>query len=1314
MESIFLSIHGFFAKNRFLFWGILLGISLPLGYLASRISLQEDITKVLPGSTDSPEYQQVLKRSGMLEKLVVRVSLTDTTATDPDRLTAYAAAFVQSLESRKEVQPLIREIRHRMPDEVMLKTYSLFYHNLPFFLDEKDYLVLDSLITDSSIARSLQKNYLALMSPMSLVLKKQIQADPLHFTTRALIKLQSLQINPQFEVYDGYIVSKDRKSLLLLISPANPPSETGRNRILVEGLDQTMGTLAAGEYADVHAEYFGAAAVAVANARQVQQDIWLTVSLAVLSICLLLWLYFRKVTLPFVILLPIGFGVSFALALIYLAKGSISSIALGGGAVIIGIAVDYSLHVFTHYKHTRSLRTVIQDLSTPLLIGNISTVSAFLSLLFVKSEVLFDFGLFAGLSLIGAILFTLIFLPQFLAFYSVGAHREDSAWIEKVGETFAPYRKKYYRLAALGIALLSAFFLFTAGEVQFENDLNAMNFMTPELKTAEKHLRGSSKEAERSLYLLFKGKTLDEALTCNEAALGNIQSLVRKGDVRKYFGVTSLLVSDSTQRLRKARWQAYWTPEKKAGLKNTLTRLAPEYGFKATAFSDFFELLDKDFNTLPVNEIEAVKAYFLKDYISVAPDKSTVLMACVKIPAAQNGVVYKALSSEEGLFILDQQYIIKKFINVLAEDFNQIVYTSSLLVLLTLLLFYGRVELALIAFAPMLVSWLWILGVMHLFDLHFNIVNIIISTFIFGLGDDFTIFMMDGHLGEHKDGTKNLASYKMSILLSALTTLLGMGVLIFAQHPALKSIALISVVGIVCVLFVSYTVIPILFGTLISSRAKKGLAPITAISLISSLLAFAWFLLGCLILSVTGVILFKVLRFKGGQAKLFYHYLIMYFVRSLLYGVFTVKKEYRNPTGENLSKPAIIVANHQSFLDILVLLAAHPRLTLFTNDWVWKSPFFGSVVRMAGFFNVNDGVENSLDLVQESIALGYSIVIFPEGTRSADCGIKRFHKGAFFLAEQLGLDIVPVVLHGTGHCMPKNDFLLQPGTLTIQVLPRVVAHENTFGTTYQERTKRICGLLREEYSQLQAEIETPRYFYNRLLTRYLYKGPVLEWYCRVKVKLEKYYQPMHELVPRSGRIYDVGCGYGFLSYMLAFLSAERQVTGLDYDPEKTGLAAHCAGDTPNVSFCVSDALTYPYQAADAFLINDVLHYMPKAEQTALIDRCLSKLNPSGVLIIRDADASLQKRHLGTRLSELFSVKLLGFNKSATKQLHFVSSEEMLEMLRPYGVTVEIINRTKFNSNIIYYIKKTPVVSTEGPFRKAETTVISCTTLSHIS
>ncbi len=110
---------------------------------------------------------------------------------------------------------------------------------------------------------------------------------------------------------------------------------------------------------------------------------------------------------------------------------------------------------------------------------------------------------------------------------------------------------------------------------------------------------------------------------------------------------------------------------------------------------------------------------------------------------------------------------------------------------------------------------------MAIAGIKFNIVNIIVSTLIFGLGDGYSLFVMDGLVNEYKTGKKNLASYKSSILISAITTIVGLGVLIFAKHPALKSIAFISVTGILCVVLMSQVLIPFFFNLVIKNRVKK-------------------------------------------------------------------------------------------------------------------------------------------------------------------------------------------------------------------------------------------------------------------------------------------------------------------------------------------------------------------------------------------------------------------------------------------------------------------------------------------------------------
>src|SRR5690606_38846378 len=111
------------------------------------------------------------------------------------------------------------------------------------------------------------------------------------------------------------------------------------------------------------------------------------------------------------------------------------------------------------------------------------------------------------------------------------------------------------------------------------------------------------------------------------------------------------------------------------------------------------------------------------------------------------------------------------FVEYVNTDFNFIVTFTAIFVFLALLVLYGRIELTLITFVPMMVTWIWILGIMALVGIEFNIINIMVSTFIFGLGDDYSIFTMDGLLQEYRAGKKNLASIRSSIFLSAVTTI---------------------------------------------------------------------------------------------------------------------------------------------------------------------------------------------------------------------------------------------------------------------------------------------------------------------------------------------------------------------------------------------------------------------------------------------------------------------------------------------------------------------------------------------------------------
>ena len=97
-------------------------------------------------------------------------------------------------------------------------------------------------------------------------MKNMISNDPVGISYLGLKKIQQLQYDENFELYDNYIVTKDKKNLLLFITPAYPPNNTGKNAQLIQGLDSIINALSLSSFTGVTATYFGATAVSVGNA----------------------------------------------------------------------------------------------------------------------------------------------------------------------------------------------------------------------------------------------------------------------------------------------------------------------------------------------------------------------------------------------------------------------------------------------------------------------------------------------------------------------------------------------------------------------------------------------------------------------------------------------------------------------------------------------------------------------------------------------------------------------------------------------------------------------------------------------------------------------------------------------------------------------------------------------------------------------------------------------------------------------------------------------------------------------------------------
>jgi 1-acyl-sn-glycerol-3-phosphate acyltransferase len=1275
MAGLFLSLYDFFKKQRAAFWIVFILTITALALGASRISLEEDITKFFPDDERVEKLNYVFQNSKFVERVVVMVSVKDSTMKpEPDSLLAFANTLSESM--RQELTPFIRQMTTQIDDEKIMSLFTAVHEHLPVFLDNRDYEKLDSLVQPEQVGKTLEEHYRQLISPAGVVTKRIIVKDPLGFSFLALQKLRSLQYDENFELYDGYVITKDHRHLLFFILPTYPPSETGKNTDFISGLNEVIERVGE-DHPGVQASYFGASAVAVGNAEQLRNDTMLTVSLVVVLLGVFLIGFFRKKRVPFLIFIPVAFGAVFSLCCIYIVQGSISILAIAAGSVILGIAVNYSLHFLSHLRHTHEVRTVIYDLVRPMTIGSATTIVAFFCLQFANAAVLRDVGLFAGFSLVGAALCSLIFLPHFIN-ENIFQKNTRENWIDRI--SFSSIESNKY--IALIIILATPIFLYFAQDVKFNSDMSKLNFMKPELFESQQRLESINKSSLSSVYVVSEGRNIEEALRKNESVVPILNELKRDGKINKYSSVSTFLISDSLQRIRIQKWNDFWTSDRVENVSAAVKRKGAELKFSNQIIENFTSLVSKRYLPAKDSIMQEIRAAFFDDYIIEKNNTATVI-SLANVNSNNKEIFYDQMKRAP-VHSFDRQMLTNLFVEYVNADFNFIVTFTAFIVFGALLLLYGRIELTLITFVPMLITWIWILGIMALVGIEFNIINIMVSTFIFGLGDDYSIFTMDGLLEEYRVGKKNLSSIRTSIFLSAVTTIAGLGVLIFAQHPALRSIAAISIIGIVCVFVMSQTMEPFLFRGLITNRTKKGFTPMTIYGMFRTGVTYGLFVFGAIFLTVVGL-LFRLIPFGKKRVKLLFHKFLRAFAWIVIYIEPTVQKRIFGKECVDFSRANVIIANHTSFLDILLTILLHPKLILVTNEWVWNSPVFGSVVKLADYYPVTEGAEESVTHMKALAQQGYSIVIFPEGTRSEDGIIRRFHKGAFYLAETLRVPIQPLLIHGATDTIPKGTFYLNTGRLTLKFLPPIEPDNKSFGEGYSERTKKISKAFKQEYQSLRNEMEVPDYFYSRLVSNYIYKGPVLEWYMRIKVGLEKNYKPFHDLVPPNGRILDLGCGYGFMCYMLQFLSPERTITGVDYDEEKIGVASHGYLRSNRLNFFCADVCTYPLESYDGIVISDVLHYLSYEAQETLINRCIDALNPGGILLVREGNADLKERHKGTQLTEFFSVKLLKFNKS-TQALNFLSGARIKQLAKRKGMSIEVDDNTKFTSNVIFVIR----------------------------
>ena len=769
MNRIFIALYRYFKNHKALMWAILIGTTLLFGFLATRIEFEENLIQLFPSTDKIREAELAFCDMKVKDKVFVEFQARNGYIVSPEQLAEASDAYIDSLVAH-DPNNCITSCLWKIDDDMLMNALDFVTNQAATFVTPEMYPILEKWIADGCPDEVPEE-------------AANLLSDP----------------STGYAMIDGHLFSPDSTVAVAYINPSFNALDTKVTGQLVSLMREEREIFHA-NHPEIEILFHGSAVGGTDNSDIIKRDLIVTIGLSLIIICLVICLCFKNRSTLLLLLAPVVYGTLFAMTAIYVMKGSMSFMAIGMATIVLGVAMSYVLHVLTHYKYVSDPEQVISEQARPVCLGSLTTIGAFISLMFTTSELLSDFGLFASFALVGTTLFALIFLPHF---FNPEQNRKSKRAFEIADRINAyPLDRKYWLIGLLVIIIIVT--TITSKNVKFDTDLNHIGYTRPNVVKSQKVYCEKINDGQFSMFYAGSGETLDEAILTARKVATKLDSLKESGIINSRGTMQELLIPLDEQQENIDRWQEYWA-------EHTLPENAPSLAQV---------LVEADYEPMSLPESEALPEEFQSNFVEQTADGHWLVFVSALMNEEKDALaVNDAIAEIPNAIVIDPYYYTGDMLEIVHSDFQKVLLISSIFVLIVLILSYLDIFIALLTFMPMFFSWYVVQGMMAILGINFNILNIVISSFIFGIGVDYSIFVMDGLIDWERGGNdKLLICHKTAILFSAFVLLTVVISLLFSNHPAIYSVGTTTIIGMVATLLITHTLEPLLFRLLMKNK----------------------------------------------------------------------------------------------------------------------------------------------------------------------------------------------------------------------------------------------------------------------------------------------------------------------------------------------------------------------------------------------------------------------------------------------------------------------------------------------------------------
>ena len=795
-----------------------------LGVAASRLSVSTDwVEPLLPQSdTELRSYAEALHRFGDTETIYV-----DVAASDPDTL--HTAADLA--EERMRAAPIFTRVVGRLSQASLHRTAQAVGDAAPLLLDDSVFAEIDARTTPEALAARMEDHYEQLLSPIGGSYQSILARDPLGLAAMVLERSGTSGTGGGAHIERGRLVSGDGKHALILgVAAARVGDDAGATAItsFFGELEAAVAEVTGSDRVRAQLVWIGGHRYYQANARAMKRDVTWVSLLAMALVLAVIFVGFRGARITWIAATAVVIGSVVGAAALALCFPAVSGIALGFGAALSGISVDYVIHLHAPRRkgETRSaaVRRAFATVGPSVIIGALTSAAGFLLLATSDVPAHGQLGVAAGGGILGALLFALFPGPILAAL----GKRDEPATVADRPNVFDRSATSIF-----GWILGRPGSAFAVGAVLVALGAAAIPFLQVEPEIRRFEVRDEKLDGVRSALGQAWGDVFAQELIVTSGP--DVQTVLARTDLvvaalrpvagKEFSGIAStasIMPALTTQRARFEAWTAFWTAERRARVRTDLTAAASQFGIKGSTFEPFFQSLDTAPALLVPERLEGTPLdAIVARHLSVGSGDVLGLIVLSGVPppgtsAAEGSTwrdrVHQAVPDAR---FLSGRGLASAIVAATRRSLAVLALPALGLVWLLLAAYYRSPVLACVALFPLIGGLVLTAGILFACGERLNMMNAAVALPVFGLGVDYAVFLIDAMRDAARDAPNDRGARiaavgeRMGTMIGdVLTTVAGSVAMLFAATPAMFSMGLALTAGVVGVMLIAWLMVP--------------------------------------------------------------------------------------------------------------------------------------------------------------------------------------------------------------------------------------------------------------------------------------------------------------------------------------------------------------------------------------------------------------------------------------------------------------------------------------------------------------------------